>query len=266
MADLSIQRVRHPLRFRALQVSQVQRLAPHLVRVTLAGDALDGFTSLGFDDHVKLFFPDPDTGVLVAPQAGPEGPVWPEGQRPLMRDYTPRYYDPVARTLAIDFALHEPAGPATRWAQQARVGQTLGVGGPRGSMVVPAGFDWHLLVGDATALPAMARRLEELPAGARAEVLVEVDSAADQIALPSAAAVRVQWVVRSPGVAHPLLEALRSTPLPAGVFFAWLACESAQAKVLRAHLVTECRANPQWVKASAYWRRGVADAHESLDR
>ena len=172
----------------------------------------------------------------------------------------------MARTLAIDFALHEPAGPATRWARQARVGQTLGVGGPRGSMVVPGGFDWHLLVGDATALPAIARRLQELPSGARAEVLIEVESAADQIALPSAAAVRVQWVVRTPGVAHPLLEALRSTPLPAGVFFAWLACESAQAKVLRAHLVAECRANPQWVKASAYWRRGVADAHESLDR
>ena len=70
--ELVAQRVRHPLRFRQLQVSQVERLTPHLVRITLAGDDLDGFVSLGFDDHVKLFFPDPVTGALALPTVGPE--------------------------------------------------------------------------------------------------------------------------------------------------------------------------------------------------
>ena len=42
-----------------------------------------------------------------------------------------------------------------------------------GSFVIPTGFDWHLLAGDDTALPAIARRLEELPAGARADVILE---------------------------------------------------------------------------------------------
>lgn len=266
-ADLSSHRVRHPLRFRQLTVSQVERVAPHLVRITLAGADLDGFVSLGFDDHVKLFFPDPVTGVLSLPGVGADGPVWPEGTRPTMRDYTPHHFDPVARTLQIDFALHEPGGPATTWAAQARVGQTLGVGGPRGSLIVPTGFDWHLLIGDDTALPAIARRLAELPAGARAEVLLEVEGAADQVALPSAAALSVQWVHRSRTAANalPLLEALRRTAMPPGVFHAWIGCESTQAKALRAYLLAECRANPQWIRASSYWRRGSADAHESLD-
>nr|WP_315496137.1 siderophore-interacting protein [uncultured Rhodoferax sp.] len=262
--ELVAQRVRHPLRFRQLQVSQVERLTPHLVRITLAGDDLDGFVSLGFDDHVKLFFPDPVTGALALPTVGPEGPVWPEGTRPTMRDYTPHHFDPVAHTLQIDFALHQPGGPATEWAAQAQVGQTLGVGGPRGSLIVPTGFDWHLLVGDDTALPAIARRLAELPAGARAEVLIEVEGPDDQIALPSAAALRVQWVHRRGAGALPLLDALRRTAMPAGVFHSWIACESTQAKALRAYLTTECQANPQWVRASSYWRRGSADAHESL--
>lgn len=265
--ELSPQRVRHPLRFRQLHVRQVERLTPHLVRVRLAGDDLAGFVSLGFDDHVKLFFPDPVTGVLALPTVGTEGPVWPEGTRPTMRDYTPHHFDPVARTLQIDFALHQPGGPATEWAAQAQVGQTLGVAGPRGSLIVPMGFDWHLLVGDDTALPAIARRLAELPTGACVEVLMEVDGPDDHMVLPSAATLSVQWVHRSgAGVdALPLLDALRRTALPAGVFHSWIGCESTQAKALRAYLTTECMANPQWVRASSYWRKGSADAHESLD-
>jgi NADPH-dependent ferric siderophore reductase len=240
LPDLTSRRVRHPLRFRSLQVRDVQHPTPHLARITLAGDDLEGFVSLGFDDHVKLFFPDPVTGILALPTAGPEGPVWPEGTRPTMRDYTPRHFDPVGRTLQIDFALHQPGGPATEWAAQARVGQTLGVGGPRGSLIVPTEFDWHLLVGDDTALPAIARRLAELSAAAHAEVVVEVDSPAD--CLP-----------------------LRRITLRSGVFHAWVGCESAQAKALRAYLVGECLVNPQFVRASSYWRRGSADAHETLD-
>lgn len=266
--DLTPLRIRHPLRFRLLDVVAVQPLSAHLTRITLAGDDLDGFVSAGFDDHVKLFFPDPHSGVLALPQAGPEGPVWPEGARPVMRDYTPRHVDAATRTLSIDFALHTPAGPATQWALQARVGQRLGVGGPRGSLVVPTGFDAHLLVGDDTAIPAIARRLEELPAGSRATVLIEVDSPEARLELSSAAEVTVQWVYRATGAPslHPLLEALRALSLPQGTLYAWVACESAQAKAVREHLVDVCGVNPRWLKASAYWRQGSADAHESLDR
>ncbi|MDP9901429.1 siderophore-interacting protein [Variovorax ginsengisoli] len=269
-ADRTPQRVRHTLRFRVLDVLRVQRVTPHLVRVTLGGDDLEGFHSPGFDDHAKLFFPDPQTGELTVPTAGPDGPVWPEGRKPVMRDYTPRHFDAAARTLDIDFALHE-AGPATRWAEQATPGQRLGVGGPRGSFIVPTNFDWHLLIGDDTALPAIARRLAELPADGRALVIVEVDGAADQVPLPSPAAqVEVVWVHRGsiaadPAAESPLLQALRRKQLPTGAFHAWIGCESAAAKALRAHLVNECKANPKWVRASGYWRRGTAATHDSHD-
>ena len=260
------QRVRHTLRFRVLDVSRVERITPHLVRVTLGGDALEGFTSPGFDDHAKLFFPDEATGALTLPTAGPDGPIWPEGRKPTMRDYTPRRFDAATQTLEIDFALHQ-AGPATRWAEQAAVGQRLGVGGPRGSFIVPTDFDWHLLIGDDTALPAISRRLAELPKGARAVVLAEVDSAADQVDLPSAADVDIIWVHRDqalPGT-PPLLAALHAARLPTGAFHAWIGCESAHAKALRAHLIDECRANPKWIRASGYWRAGTAATHDSHD-
>ena len=264
--DRTPQRVRHTLRFRELTVQSVQRVTPHLVRITLGGDALEGFASPGFDDHMKLFFPDEATGELMLPTAGPEGPVWPEGRKPTMRDYTPRRFDAAAQTLEIDFALHQ-AGPATRWAEQAAPGQRLGVGGPRGSFIVPTAFDWHLLIGDDTALPAISRRLAELPQGARAVVLAEVESAADHVELPSAADVDITWVHRSEAATStpPLLAALHAKRLPTGDFHAWIGCESAHAKALRAHLVEECRANPKWIRASGYWRAGTAATHDSHD-
>ncbi|MDB5876974.1 MAG: NADPH-dependent ferric siderophore reductase [Variovorax sp.] len=275
--DRTPQRLRHTLRFRALDVVAVQRITPHLVRVTLGGDALEGFNSPGFDDHAKIFFPDETTGALTLPTTGPDGPIWPEGVKPTMRDYTPRRFDAEARTLEIDFALHV-AGPATRWAEQAKPGQQLGVGGPRGSFIVPTDFDCHLLIGDDTALPAIFRRLGELPAGARAVVLAEVDGPEDHVELPSAADVEVIWVHRQDGargtstgsvrtgVGMPLLDALRNTRLPTGDFHAWIGCESAAAKALRAHLIDECGANPKWIRASGYWRRGSDATHDSHDQ
>ena len=260
------QRVRHELRRRLLTVKSVQRVTPHLVRITLQGDELQGFNSLGFDDHVKLMFPDPATGVLAIPSISPDGIRHEsEAPRPAMRDYTPRRFDVQAGTLEIDFALHD-AGPATQWAEQATPGQQIGVGGPRGSMVIPMAFDGYLLVGDDTALPAIARRLTELPAGAPVVVIAEVDSAADELVFDTAANLRLVWVHRqgaAPGTTTLLLDALRQTPLPDGDFHAWVACESSAAKALRAHLVGERGARPQWTKAAGYWRLGSADTHET---
>jgi len=62
--------------------------------------------------------------------------------RPVARDFTPRRFDNRSGELDIEFALHAD-GIATTWAAAARVGQYLGIGGPRGSMLIPAVFDWH---------------------------------------------------------------------------------------------------------------------------
>ena len=247
------QRVRHQPRRRNLDVKQVEKISAHMIRVTLGGD-LEGFTSLGFDDHVKLFFP---TGALGE-----------DGQPEFMaRDYTPRRHDPQAGTLAIEFVIHD-AGPATRWAEQAKPGQTLQIGGPRGSFVIPTGFDWHLLVGDDTGLPAIARRLEELPAGTRAVALVEVDGPDDRVDIASAADVTVNWVHRNgaeAGSPDLLADALRRLQLPRGDYYAWAACESLTAKALRAQLIADHGANPKWIRAAGYWRRGAVAVHDVIN-
>ena len=246
----SPRRVRHEPRRRTLSVTTTARLSPHMVRVTLGGD-LEGFVSLGFDDHVKLFFADGTRNADGAPNV-------------LGRDFTPQRFDPVAKTLQIDFVLHD-AGPATRWAVQARPGETLTVGGPRGSFIIPVGFDWHLLIGDETGLPAISRRLAELPAGARAIVLGEVDGPADELAFETRADATIVWAHRNgaaPGANDVLAKALARLTLPSGDFHAWVACESLTAKALRRQLIAQCGANPSWLRAAGYWRRGAVAVHD----
>lgn len=265
LAARAPQRVRHELRRRTLTVQQAERVTPHCVRITLEGADLEGFVSAGFDDHVKLILPDAATGDIAFPIPAESGGLTADSPRPTMRDYTPRHYDAAAGTLVIDFAVHD-AGPATAWALQAAPGQRVGVAGPRGSMVIPTAFDGYVLIGDDTALPAIARRLTELPAGAPVLVLAEVDGPADEQALPTAAAARIHWVHRQgaePGTAQGLLAALRSLQLPAGDVHAWVACESAVAKALREHLVGERGVHSKWIRASGYWRRGSAATHDT---
>ncbi len=250
-ASRAPRRVRHEPRRRELRVEQVDKIAAHMIRVSLTGD-LDGFTSLGFDDHIKLFFP--------------EGPAGADGEPPTAsRDYTPRRYDPAANTLEIEFVLHD-AGPATRWASAVRPGQSLRIGGPRGSFIIPTNFDWHLLIGDDTALPAIARRLAELPAGTRAVVLAEVDGHDDELSFASAADATVAWAHRNgaeAGTTDVLAKTLKTLALPRGDYYAWVACESLTAKALRAQLIADHAANPKWMRAAGYWRRGAVAVHDT---
>jgi len=155
-----VQRVRHELHRRDLQVVRVEPVGPGFRRITFAGESLAGFVSASFDDHVKLFLDPAD------------------GTEPVRRDYTPRRFEAAAGELSIEFALHGD-GPAANWAAQATPGQRATIGGPRGSFIIPTDFDWHLLVGDETALPAIARRLEELPAGTQVFVVLHVENPAD---------------------------------------------------------------------------------------
>lgn len=246
-------RVRHQPRRRTLTAKQIDKIAAHMIRVTLTGD-LEDFVSLGFDDHIKLFFPDGTLDAAGAPNT-------------INRDFTPRRHDAVANTLEIDFALHD-AGPATRWAEHAKPGDTLNVGGPRGSFIIPTDFDWHLLVGDETGLPAISRRLAELPAGASVLVVGEVDGPADEILFATKANATVVWAHRNgatAGESDVLAKKLASLKFPSGDYYAWVACESLTAKALRAQLIADHGANPKWMRAAGYWRRGAVAIHDVFE-
>jgi NADPH-dependent ferric siderophore reductase len=242
MQKHEIRKVRLEALWRTLTVTHKQQVTPQFLRIHFESRDLQGFDSPSSDDHVKL---------LLDSKSSRSGKV--------MRDFTPRAWDAAAGTFVLDFALHA-AGPAVEWARGANIGDTLQVGGPRGSVVVPDDFDWYLLVGDATALPSIGRRLESLRAGVPVTVFGLVPGEAEIQTLDSACEVRAIWLI-SDGDAERDLSLLHSAlaqhSLPPGDGFIWAAGECALAREVYSWAVKE-RGHPlEWVKTAEYWTRNV---------
>ncbi|WP_421524187.1 siderophore-interacting protein [Pseudomonas yamanorum] len=249
MNTQAIHRVTHEIKRRRLEVLRVVDITPRMRRITLGGPELAGFISLGSDDHIKLLFPQnaAEQAALDSPDFNLRG----DGPQPAMRDYTPRRYDLAIGELDIDFVLHGD-GPASTWAEQAKVGQHLHIGGPRGSMIVPDIFDSYLLIGDETAIPAIARRLDELPAGRKVLAVIEIANAAERQPLHSAAEVEVIWVVRGQ---DDLLDTVQNLTLPGGSLYSFVATESKLSRQLRRVLLDTHNINEAFLKAVGYWQQ-----------
>lgn len=245
------QRVRNELRFRELTVLRVERISQAFQRIVLGGESLEGFTSAGFDDHTKLFFPQPGSH-FSPPTITEEGIVWGEGARPQSRDYTP-LYNAERHELAYDFFIHD-GGLASQWAMKAKVGDTLTIGGPRGSLVVPEDYAWQLYVCDESGMPALLRRLtalRELPERPQVKAIVTVADAVYQDYLADCG-FEIDWVIGHSEQA--VADKLAALNVPQEVYFLWLTGEGAVVKSWQDGFVTDA-IDPQLLRSQAYWHK-----------
>lgn len=241
--------------YREMRVTAVRDLTPRMRRLTLAGDDLGPFEDGGL--HVRLVLPADPAVPPPAPRIDAGGRLaWDAGiAPPPVRVYTIRRIDVAASTVEIDFVLHgdgadEPAhgdpahdgpghvvSPGASFALRAEPGAVLGMYGP-GGRTVPAAAR-YVLAGDETALPMIARVLDALPADASALVRIEVETAADELPLQSAATLDIAFLPRRGAAAGTTLaeavEALQLDAADAGLFVLF-AAESAAARRIRTHL------------------------------
>jgi len=261
--DLTEKIVMHDLVPRRLTVLRTVDLTPRMRRIVVGGPEIAGFPhGTGRPtDHVKLFFPD-DTGDIAMPAIEGDGKwIEPDGRRLEFRDYTVRAFDPEAGELTLDFVLHEH-GTGGRWAATAEPGAPLGVLGPRGSILVPTGYPAYILAADETALPALARWLEELPPTARIQAFVEVRDASDELDLERSAEARLTYLHRgsaAPGSTDMLIEAIRAAELPADPYYVWAAGEATTLKPIRRYFRRELGLPKERVDIDGYWKRGVVN-------
>ncbi|TSJ61346.1 siderophore-interacting protein [Starkeya sp. 3C] len=257
--------------FHEMRVVGAQQLTPKMRRVTLAGGdvaALDGEAGL----HVRLLIP-PAGRPPVWPVAAPDGrTLWPKGEDALIRRvYTIRRLDPAAGTIDVDMVLHEDDdAPGSRCAARAQPGDPVGVMGPGGGL--PPDADWHVLAGDETALPVIARIAEGLPAGRRVIALVEVADMAEEQPIASHTDLQLRWLHRdgAPAGTTDLLErALRAMEWPVGGRgHVTVGCEHRAARAIRSWLRAERGMAKQDAQVAAYWRLGRSGdtAVEEQDR
>ncbi|MBO0904702.1 siderophore-interacting protein [Jiella sonneratiae] len=250
-----------PPDLRILTVREVFDVTPRMRRVSFAGEDLFRFAS-PHQLHARLLFQPRGTFAPEWPRLDDRGSiVWPGGrQRIGSRVYTIRSVDAGAGVLAIDFVLHEStSGPGIEWVRSARHGDVVGILGPAAHGPKPA--DHHLLVGDETGLPGIARILETLPEAAVGAALIEVNDPGERQSLAGPPGVAVHWLYRdgSPaGTARLLEHAVEAMPPLATDSFVWVGCEFHAFRAIRA--ILKARGFPASRQVCfPHWRRGMSE-------
>ena len=246
--------LRFPPSFCTLAVVAVRDITPRMRRITFKGNGIKRFDTLGAL-HLQILINLDEVAAQQRRQldfAGSEAsqfaPVW--------RRYTVRSIDRARSTIDVDFFLHDSSGPGGGWARQARPGDLVGAAGPGGGGIGKA--NWYLLAGDETALPAIARILESLPATVRGIAAIEIGGETERQALAAPPGIAIEWLYRENGGAacrRSLLDAVQSAdfPVPGESRFAWVGCEAGLAKKIRAYLRTERAFTKSDQLVVAYW-------------
>ncbi|MFF5178091.1 siderophore-interacting protein [Micromonospora sp. NPDC000316] len=250
-----------PRNVTSVRVLRTERPTPHLIRLVLGGEELAGLPVGEFTDHyVKLVIPQPG---VTYPQPLDLAAIrrdLPPQQWPRQRAYTVRRWDPLAGEMTIDVVHHGDVGLVGPWVAALRPGDPVHFLGPGGAYAPSPDADWHLLVGDESALPAIGAALERLPLGAPAKVFVEVADAADEQELLSPGAVELSWLHRGDRpVGEALVTAVRDLEFPPGQVHAFVHGEATFVRELRRLLRAERGVAASQLSISGYWRRGMDD-------
>ncbi len=253
-----------------------ERLSAHWIRVTLGGGEIEKFRPMGFDQWFRLFLPiGGDAGLERVPAKANKMFGYlkflriPDGERPVMRNYSVRAYRAATAEagaeIDVDFVLHGSAadgtaGPASRWAETCQPGEHVLIIDEGLTFNPQRGTDRVVLVGDETALPAIASISASLPADAAGTAIIEVPSAEDALEFPHPSGLEVVWIVRPHDVAPGALalQALGRTALPDAPFHAYAAGEQALASGARKQLVGERSVDKNAVSFCGYWKIGAA--------
>ena len=242
-------------------VLRTERISPHMIRVIVGGDGLRDFApSAATDTYVKVVFPHEGVDYPQPFSVQRVRETMPRAVWPRLRTYTVRAWDPDSLELTLDFVYHGDEGLAGPWAARAVPGDEVLMLGPGGGYAPDPEADWHLFVGDESALPAIAAALERLPEGAPAHVFIEVEGPDDEIKLATAADAHITWVYRNGRpVGQKLVAAVRALEFPPGEVHAFVHGEAGFVKQLRRYLRVETGVPMERLSISGYWRAGADD-------
>lgn len=224
-----------------LRITETDRLSPSVQRIVLTAPELAGFS----------YAPGQDIMLLVAA----------DGSRPVRRRYTIRSLDRASLALTLNVVRHSD-GPGERWIRSAAPGDTIEGIGPRGKITTSPAADWHLFMGDESAMPAIMAMAEALPGDAVATLVIEIPGPDDEQELLAPARTRLSWlhrIGRPAGDPQLLTAEAAEVELPPGDGHAYLFGEAKVVSALR-ELLADRGLRQDQMSPKAYWGRGRANA------
>lgn len=249
---------REPPAFREATVDRVRRLSGRLIAVTFAGPDLDGLTVDQPAASVRLLLPSSGESELVMPRWDGNQFLLPDGERPLLRTFTPRRLDAEVPELDLWIVVHGDEG-ASGWAQGAAPGDPAAISGTGRGYAVDRRAPGYLLAGDETAIPAVSQLLEEIPDAIPVRVLIEIGAPDARFAITDHPGADVAWLDSADGAppGDALVAAVEGADLGEGTLV-WAAGEAASMQRIRRHLFDERGLSRRQAVVRGYWKHGRA--------
>jgi NADPH-dependent ferric siderophore reductase len=163
----------------------------------------------------------------------------------------------------LNIVAHGIHGPGAEWAASTRPGDRVNGVGPRGKIYLDPGADWHVFLGDETAVPGYLAMLESVPDQASGVAYLSVDSADDEMPTSASGRRSVKWLHRdgAPPTDSTLLEATaRDMELPPGRGHVYVAGEVQVVAAIQRALLARGLQMEQ-ISPKAYWGRAKANAN-----
>ena len=242
------------------EVIRIERVSRSLIRVVLGGPGLADFGASEFTDaYVNCLFL-PDGSPLGVPWEDEAARAVAAEHRPRPRRLTVSRWDAGSGELTLDIVSHGDVGHCGRWAGRARPGDLLQLRGPAGGYAPHPEADEYLLVGDESALPAIAASAEVVAPGKRVRVVGLIEAPGDEIEVRSPGSLDVVWVYRSAdGSVTELADAVASFGAPSGSLSAFVHGEAEESLAVVRVLARGGWCRPEMLSSSPYWRRGMDD-------
>ncbi|MEM6644430.1 MAG: siderophore-interacting protein [Bacteroidota bacterium] len=234
-----------------LTVKATELLSPNMRRITFEGEHLKQLSTESDGAYVKLQVPS-----IAADR----------GKGPKMRPYTIRKVLESRGEIFIDFALHEPAGPATAWALQAKVGDEIGMKGPGPKRFNDSNEGWYLFAADMSAIPAAIASIERLPAKSTGIAFFEIVDKKDMQEVAKPAGVSIQWIINEDPHKEndKQLSSIRALEIPEdpNVF---VAGENSTVRKIKEHLMKDAHfQTAKNVYMSSFWKVGKVEEDHKI--
>lgn len=246
---------------RHLTLVEKRHLTPSVIRLVFSGEELATFPENQASGYVKLLFPAEGESYVLGDQLDDKAYF----KRLHKRTFTIREFRPQDQTLHIDGVCHSfghpEQGPANAWLETAQVGSQIWVSGPGEKKLIRTPADWYFLIGDMTALPAIAVNLAQLDSQARGYAVIEVIGPDDVVDLPKPAQVDLHWVINpTPKQPNTLLaDAAQALPWQEGTPAVWAAGEFELMRRMRTYFKSQRHVPKEFVYTSSYWKIGEND-------